>query len=172
MLKQQNLFLFFILVTSTIFSNGCSSRIYSPEGSTTTVVLIRHAERTIITKELTDAGIARAESLPAALKDLNIAAIYSPNLSRNINTVMPLAKDLNLEIILVDAKPDVTEVARRLLHDFPGKTVLWVGNTSNLDRIYPDLGGSGTPPIEYGDLFILHIPDKGFTQTVKRHFGD
>ncbi len=151
---------------------GCSSRIYSPDGMTTTVVLIRHTERTIITKELTEAGRARAAALPAALADLDIVAIYSPNLSRNIHTVKPLAMERGLEIILVDARPDVKKVVRRLLGEHPGKTVLWVGNTTNLDRIYPDLGGTDEPPMKYGDLYILRVPDRGDTQVIKKHFGE
>ena len=172
MMKRINWIVTIGLLISAMLVAGCSSRVLSPEGTTTTVVLIRHAERTTITKELTEAGRARAAALPAAVADLDIVAIYSPNLSRNIDTVKPLAAERKLEIILVDAKPDVVEVTQRLLMEHPGKTVLWVGNTTNLDRIYPDLGGIGEPPIEYGDLYILHVPDQGDTEVIMKHFGE
>ena len=126
----------------------------------------------MITEELTDAGRARAATLPAAVVDLDIVAIYSPDLSRNVDTAAPLAGQRNLPIIRMPAKPDETEVARRLLSDQPGETVLWVGNITNLDRIFAILGGKGPPPVEYGNLYMLHVPDSGDSQLVKRHFGD
>ena len=151
---------------------GCAPRMWSPEGTVTTVVLIRHTERSMITEELTDAGRARAAALPAAVADLDIVAIYSPDLSRNIDTAAPLAQERGLPIIRMPANPDETEVARRLLSDHPGATVLWVGNITNLDRIFAILGGKGAPPVEYGDLYILHVPDSGDSRLMKRHFGD
>jgi hypothetical protein len=160
------------LLLGLVLSAGCASRMWSQEGTVTTVVLIRHAERTTVTKVLTDEGRARAAALPAAVADLDIVAIYSPDLVRNIDTVRPLAQHRGLQIMRVPAKPDVEQVTRRLLSDHPGKTVLWVGNTTNLDRIYPDLGGVGAPPVEYGDLYILRVPAEGDTKVIKRRFGN
>lgn len=151
---------------------GCASRILSPEGTTTTVVLIRHAERTAITKELTEGGRARAEELPSAVADLDIVAIYSPNLSRNIDTVKPLAAKLGLEIELVARTHNTEEITKRLISEHPGKTVLWVGNQGNLVRIYSRLGGTGEAPLYYGDLYVLRVPDRGDTQVIKRRFGN
>ena len=158
-----------VLVTAV---TGCSSRVYSPDGFTTTVILIRHTERTLVTKELTDAGRARAAALPAAVADYDIVAIYSPDLARNVDTVKPLAKARGLDITRLDPKTDIDDINRRLINDHPGKAVLWVGNTTNLDRIYPDLGGQGSPPIGYGDLYILEVPSDGETRVIKTRFGD
>ena len=158
-----------VLVTAV---TGCSSRVYSPDGFTTTVILVRHAERTLVTKELTDAGRARAAALPEALTGYDIVAIYSPDLARNVDTVKPLAKARGLDITRLDPKTDIDDINRRLVNDHPGKTVLWVGNTTNLDRIYPDLGGQGSPPIGYGDLYILEVPSDGETRVIKTRFGD
>ena len=160
---------FLVLATAVA---GCSSRVYSPEGFTTTVILIRHAERTLVTKELTDAGRARAAALPAALAGYDIAAIYSPDLARNVDTVEPLARMRGLAVVRLDPKTDIDEINRRLINDHPGKTVLWVGNTTNLDRIYPDLGGRGDPPVGNGDLYVLEVPDRGATRVIRSRFGD
>jgi hypothetical protein len=165
-------FLAVCLLFTALLGAGCAPRIWSPEGAETTVVLIRHAERTAITKELTEAGQARARALPEAVADLDIAAIYSPDLPRNIDTVVPLAQQRGLAIILLAAEPDANEVARLLVSDHPGKTVLWVGNITNLDRIHSALGGKGPPPVEYGDLYILRVPHTGRTKITRRHFGD
>ncbi len=63
-------------------------------------------------------------------------------------------------------------MAITLIEDHPGKTVLWVGNTSNLAGIYYELGGEGESPVKYGDLYILRVPDKGKTQVEKKTWGD
>ncbi|MGD2117707.1 MAG: histidine phosphatase family protein [Chromatiales bacterium] len=165
----RNLALIFLLALAGLA--GCSTAIKSPEGTTTTVILVRHAERTTFTKVLTEAGKKRAAALVRTLDGIEIDAIYSPDLVRNIDTVKPLAQQRGLTIILVDSKPDTQEVAKRLLHDHPGSTVLWVGNTTNLPSIYADLGGQGEAPMQYGDLFILNVPDKGFTKVTKKYFG-
>ena len=171
-MRSLKLVLMLGMLLGMMLALGCSTRFLSPEGTATTVVLIRHAERTLVTKELTDGGHARAAALPEALADLDIVAIYSPNLSRNTDTVKPLAAQRELEINVVDASPDSEAVARRLVTDHPGKTVLWVGNKGNLVRIYSYLGGTGEPPLEYGDLYIMRVPDHGSTQVTKKYFGN
>lgn len=171
-MRITNKFVLLPLLLAHMLSLGCTTQQFSPEGTTTTVILIRHAERTSDTKLLTPFGKTRAAALPAAVADYDISAIYSPDLARNIDTVKPLAKQRRLKITLVDANPDVELITRRLLNDHPGKTVLWVGNTTNLDRIYADLGGDGKAPTVYGDLFILRVPDRGFSRVSKLVFGD
>ena len=162
------------LCLMVLVSWGCAPRLYAPADTTTQVVLIRHAERTAITKELTPGGHQRAAALPAAVEDLNIVAIYSPDLSRNIDTVKPLAETLGLDITIAaeSAKIDLDQVAGRLVNDHPGKTVLWVGNKGNLVRLYSALGGTDEAPLEYGELFIMHVPDQGATRVEKRRFGN
>jgi hypothetical protein len=147
---------------------GCASAVYSSPGTTTTVVLLRHAERTPLTAELTERGRARAAALPAAVADLKIDAIYSPNLKRNLDTAAPLARARSLNVRIIEE----TGIAARLVGDNPGKTVVWVGNSDNLDKVYEDLRGDGVPPVGYGDLYILKVPDKGLTTVTRTRYGD
>ena len=160
-----------IIISLLLALSGCSTALRSVDGSTTTVILVRHAERTTFTKVLTEAGRKRAEALKHALNGVVIDAIYSPDLQRNIDTVKPLAEERELSITLVDSTLDAHEIAKRLLYDHPGNTVLWVGNTTNLTAIYADLGGDGEAPMQYGDLFILEVPDRGFTKVTRKYFG-
>lgn len=146
---------------------GCATQMYSPPGQTTIVIMIRHAERSNFSEDLNEDGRIRAAALPAAVAELDIAAIYSPDLRRNLDTVRPLAEQRGIEIILSDP----ADAPKRMLSEYAGQTVLWVGNTTNLRAIYHTLGGEGAPPDTYGDLYILTVPDKGKTQTVKRRFG-
>jgi hypothetical protein len=152
---------------------GCASNtlVRSPSGTTTTLILLRHAERTMVGEEqgtdLSDKGLARAAALPAALEGRHIDAIYSPHLKRNLATVAPLAKQRGLSVKVIGA----SQVAARLVGENPGKTVLWVGNKDNLDDIYEDVGGEGPPPIAYGDLYIVRVADKGPAQVTKSSYG-
>jgi hypothetical protein len=51
--------------------------------------------------------------------------------------------------------------------------VLYVGNVSgNLMAMHRYLGGSGRGPIEYGDMAIFKISDKGTESITKFHFGN
>jgi hypothetical protein len=146
---------------------GCAGPLKSPPGTTTTVILIRHAERLHLSDDLNDDGRIRAAALPAAVADLDIAAIYSPNLQRNLNTIGPLAEQRGIEIVIADPMA----VPERMIAERAGQVVLWVGNTTNLGNIMGRLGGEGEPPNTYGDIYILTIPDKGPTTIAKRHFG-
>ena len=144
------------------FLSGCITvgDIRSAQGTSTTLIMLRHAERPITGTELTDKGRARAAALPAALKGTRIDVIYSPDLSRNLDTVAPLAKERGLKVKVLKIGW-TAGVASRIIPPNPGKTVLWVGNHDNLTEIYEDIGAEGKPPLDYGDLFILQIPDKG-----------
>lgn len=148
---------------------GCAqqAQVRSPAGTTTTVILLRHADRFPGFPELSDAGRARAAALPGALAGLEIQAIYSPDLARNLATVEPLAQERGIEVMVVE----VPGVAARLVGENAGKTVLWVGNTDNLETIFRELGGEGPPPNNYGDLYILKIPHRGPTGVTRSRFG-
>lgn len=150
---------------------GCTENVQSRAGTTTTIILTRHAERTVITKVLTEKGHARAKDLVKAVGDMKINAIYSPDLVRNLDTVRPLAKHLGIDITTVSSKPDVNEVVKTILARHPGEVVLWVGNTTNLGGIYFKLGGEGEVPDNYGDLFIMKINDQGATEVIKTRYG-
>ena len=122
----------------------------SVTGTETSIIMVRHAERTEITKVLTGKGQARAQDLVEAAADMNISAIYSPDLERNLDTVKPLAQHLGIDITVTPAKstPLVNQIVDEMLDKHAGKTILWVGNVDNLRKMYWRLGGNGEGPIE------------------------
>ncbi|MCP4630826.1 MAG: histidine phosphatase family protein [bacterium] len=71
----------------------------SNSSKTTTIILIRHAERDNFFI-LTGDGHKRAKALVDAVGDMGIEAIYSPDLERNLDTVKPLASHLRLDVTL------------------------------------------------------------------------
>jgi len=73
---------------------GCAaSPLRSSPGTTTTVILLRHADRDEST-ELNARGRERAQTLVGVVSGLGITAIYSPDVARNLDTVRPLAAHL------------------------------------------------------------------------------
>jgi phosphohistidine phosphatase SixA len=153
---------------------GCVAPISSDPGTTTTVILIRHAERTTVTKLLTERGRENAKTLVQEIGDMKIRHIYSPKFARNMDTVRPLADHLKIKIIIwpdEGSALDAEAFAAELLKKHAGETILWVGNTNNLPGLYYALGGNGPPPDNYGDLFILKVSDKGETKVDKRSWG-
>ncbi len=165
----------FILVTVVLcFFLGCmSSNIHSKSGTTTTVILIRHADRDDMGR-LTPQGHDRAKALVDTVGHMGVTAIYSPDLERNLDTVKPLADHLGIDITLTPKVSlfVVNKIVNEILNKHAGGVVLWVGNVSgNLQAIYRKLGGRGKGPLEYGDLFIMTIPDRGSVNVTKSRFG-
>ncbi len=151
---------------STLFLAACAN-VKAPEGTSTTVILLRHADRYQWEKKLNEKGEERAKALPGAVADLDIDVIYSPDKKRNLDTVKPLIAERNIELRVVDT----SGVAQRMVEENPGKTVLWVGNTDNLETIYKQYGGDGPPPEIYGQIYVLTITDKGLAAKEERNFG-
>ena len=147
--------LFLVILTACLLVTGlvaCAineSKVHSSPGTTTKIVLTRHAERTTVSKILTPKGHQRARDLVSAVEGLDITAIYSPDLERNIDTARPLAKHLGIDITVTPAKstPLVKEIVADMLKNHAGKTVLWVGNVGNLNEMYWHLGGDGDGPV-------------------------
>jgi len=163
-----------------------SDPVVSPPGTTTTFILVRHAERA---KEqgasaLTPAGRERATALVAAIGDMGITAIYCPDRGRNRETARPLADHLGLTLNLIpEARLANThrfadEFVREVIAKHPGGVIVWIGNNSpvgiwggNLREIYHRLGGTGESPSKYDDLFIIKVPAKGNIQITKTTYG-
>lgn len=168
----QNVFWAVFLIVSMGVMAGCMKHNpVSKPGTTTTVVLIRHADRDdslLLTKK----GRERAKALVKAVDHLNISVIYSPDLQRNLDTVRPLAEHLGIEITLTSKFSlfAVEKIAGDILDKHAGRTILWVGNVSgNLQALYQRLGGKADGPIKYGQISILTIPDQGdVTETLAR----
>jgi phosphohistidine phosphatase SixA len=141
----------------------------SPPGTKTTIILLRHAGRDIYSAKaddpLTWQGRRRAQHLPEVIGDMGVSAIYCTNLRRNRETAQPLADHLGLKLNLVSQGRlyDYKKLSRELLNEFlmkyGGGVVVWVGNLRNLEEMYKLLDGTGSPPTEYGDVYIVVVPD-------------
>lgn len=162
-----------MLLAAVLVVTGCAGvDVRSKPGTTTTIVMLRHADRD--TQQLNEIGRARARMLVDAVGHMGVTAIYSPDIDRNLDTVRPLAEHLGIAITITPrfSAFEVDRIASDILERHAGGVVVWVGNvTGNLQAMYRRFGGRGRGPLEYGDLFILTIPDSGAVTVVKTRFG-
>lgn len=158
-----------ITVTLVLAIAGCAIVTHSKPGTTTIIILTRHGDRDPLAEELNDTGRLRAQALVEAVADMNITAIYSPNMKRNLDTAKPLAKHLGLKVDVIG--PGKNEVTTTILTRHPGEVVIWIGNSHNLTGIYSLLGGEGAPPTTYGDLYIVEVKDSGAPVVTRSHYG-
>ncbi len=141
----------------------------SMPGTTTTIILTRHADRDAMALQINDKGHERAAALVDAVGHMPITAIYSPDHLRNLETAEPLAKHLGIKIRIVPTK--MYQVVTTMLTEHSGEVVLWVGNKGNLKRIYDVLDGEGEPPLSYGDLYIMTIKEKEGPDVKRLRYG-
>ncbi|TAK16003.1 MAG: histidine phosphatase family protein [Acidobacteria bacterium] len=117
------------------------------------VILTRHAERadgaaTMGPSDplLSAAGKARAEKLAAMLLDANIAAIFTTEFHRTIDTAAPLAAKIKVapEVVTNAQMTSLIDKIRSRADD----TVFVVGHSNTVPMIIKALGG---PDITIGD---------------------
>lgn len=128
----------------------------------TTVVVVRHAEKQndgSKDPELTALGETRAERLAAMLSQTEPAAIYATQYRRTQDTVRPLAERTRTPMTTVDAGA-TAELAKRILANHPGQTVVVAGHSNTVNRLIAALGGPTFPDLkdpEYDNIFILTV---------------
>jgi broad specificity phosphatase PhoE len=144
----------------------------------TTIVVIRHAEKDVGSREadpsLSEAGKARAALLSRmfgngrALGHLN--TIYVSTALRNRLTAAPLAASLGISPIVVP-RDDPRGLARRVLRENGGRRVLIVGHSDTVPAIVSALSGDDTVPNisddEYGTLYIVTVPKIGHANLLR-----
>jgi hypothetical protein len=160
--------------------------VQSQPGTTTTLILVRHAERDEgLDPPLNEEGMARAAALANVLRGDGATAIYCPDLIRNRQTFDVVAEALGLEVNVIgaDRLADTRALANDLVEEITrlhaGGVVLFVGNTGpvladqsgNLQELYARLGGAGDPPIRYQDIYVAVIPEEGPVHFIEASYG-
>jgi broad specificity phosphatase PhoE len=121
--------------------------------STTTVYIVRHAEKVneTDTTNLTPAGYARAEALADTLTTKGIDSIFTTPYRRTRQTAQPLATRRGIPLMDYPAKPTGAIVKR--VSQIRSKTVLVVGHSNTILEIARGLGAKpAMTKIESGDF--------------------
>jgi len=135
--------------------------------STTTVFVMRHAEKATVPPEdppLSHAGEARAMELAQqfgrAPKGQRLDAIIVSEFRRTQETVRPLANRLGIPVIVVPAS-DPARAAERALDENRGGRVLIIGHSDTVPDIVQELSGEEVGPMretEYGIVYLVAVP--------------
>lgn len=145
---------------------------------TTTVILVRHAEKEIGTIEdppLTPAGDERAQRLATLFGRSGVGqvdAIYSTPTRRTLSTAQPLATRLGITVTTNDESP--AALARQIRRQQHGDVTFVVGHSNTVPAIVAALSKrKDIPPIaddEFGTIYIVSVPDLGRASVVRLHY--
>jgi len=128
-MNHKSLLLGVVLVITLV--SGCA-------GPITQITIVRHADIIGgVNPSLTAEGVLRAEALRDRYANSNIAAVYSTNASRTIQTATPIALAHGLEVITYSR---ASEVAELVLNDHPGELVVIVGHSNTVGPIAEEFG--------------------------------
>lgn len=140
---------------------------FVPAPETGQLILVRHADRDPGATVLNATGEARALSLPAALADLPLDAIFITDFRRNADTAAPLAEARGL----VPEVRDTDEAfAAGLAQAASRGSAIWIGNVGNLSYLWDAFRLPGEPPVEYGDIAVL-TAEGGVWRVTRRAFA-
>lgn len=144
-----------------------------PSAGTTTVFLVRHAERVSMTdpdSPLSDAGHARAQALAQLLADAGVTAIITSDRLRTQQTAAPLAEARRLRAEVLPADQLDAVVAR--IRSGRGGTILVVHHSNTVPALAETLGAA-IPPIaddEYDRVVMLTLPAEGPARALTLRF--
>jgi broad specificity phosphatase PhoE len=145
---------------------------YWHSATTTTIVLIRHAEKqlgAISDAPLSPPGEVRAARLAQMFGDAaalgRVQKIYVTDTRRTQQTAAGVAQRLGITPVVVEGKSDSKALARRVLNENRGGRVLVVGHSNTVPEIVAALTGeSGVPPIDdeqFDTMYIVTVPTIG-----------
>lgn len=147
---------------------------------TTTIVLVRHAERPPGTDpDLLPEGRQRAGDLARALERAHVSAIFHTQFKRTRQTAESLAARTGLTMTEVpfpgagQEAAHAADVARRMAN-FGGRTVVYVGHNSTVPAVIAALGVSPAPgviPDTVFNRFFIVTKRKGSTGLVEVRYG-
>jgi broad specificity phosphatase PhoE len=154
---------------------------YWNSATTTTVVLVRHAEKqvgAISDAPLSPQGEVRASRLAQMFGDNEpfgrIDSIYVTDTRRTQQTSAGVAQRLGVSAVVVEAKTDSRELARRVLRENRGGRALIVGHSNTVPEIVAALSGAeNVPPIgeeEFDTLYVVTVPTIGKVSVLRLKF--
>lgn len=139
----------------------------------TTVILIRHAEKQDSDNPpLSKAGRQRAKKLAEMLSQTDVTAIYATPYKRTEQTIRPLAKQKELDIISYD--PFNKSFIDSMLVKRKGGTVVICGHSNTTPLLANLLLGEQRfeqfDESDYGNILILTIAEKGNAKALRLRY--
>lgn len=158
---------------------GAAACARAPQGPTT-VIVVRHAEKASDAEDspLTDAGAKAAQALARVAEGASVAAVYSSQFRRNLDTARPLAERAGVPV--TQAPVDLRNpgdygprLAGEILRRHAGQTVVVVGHANTVGATVDALAGRQHQlgDVQYGDLFVVILPAAGPARVLRAQFG-
>ena len=152
--------------------------VYWKSATTTTVIVIRHAEKeigTISDAPLSPLGEQRASRLAQMLGDAEtfgrIEQIYVTDTRRTQQTAATLAQRIGLSPQILAAQSNAQQIARQVLKDNRGGRVLVVGHSNTVPDIVRQLAGVDHVPLfadeEFDTMYIVSVPTIGSASVIR-----
>jgi broad specificity phosphatase PhoE len=146
--------------------------------TTTTIVLVRHAEKqlgTIDDPPLAPAGEERARRLAQLFGERTapgrVEAIYATDTRRAQQTAAPLAARLGVGVIALSADASSASLARRVRREHRGGVALVVGHGNTVPELVRALAPDVAPPAmadeDYGAVYVVTVPDVGRSSVLR-----
>ena len=155
----------------------------SKQGTTTTVLLVRHADRDG-EDLLNSQGIERSRELVAVVEKVGVKAIFMTPTQRSQQTVQPLAENLqpkpeiNLYPYSKDAPKDRESqyLKEQVLGNYAGQVVLVAAHGDTLVPIVEAFGGNPdhcklTSLGEYDNLCVINVHAPGQANVLNLQYG-
>lgn len=154
---------------------GILNMIKKNSQETTTIILVRHAEKMKDQKNpnLTDEGNIRAEKLKNILSTIRLNRIYSSDYNRTQQTAKPTSNAQRVEITNYDPRA-LTEFGNMVLETRKGENVLVVGHSNTtpvlLNHFMKEEVVKSISESDYGNLYIVNIDKKGNAKSLILRF--
>ena len=154
---------------------------YWKSATTTTIVLVRHAEKQIGAIEdapLAPQGELRAARLAVMFGDAEplgrVQRIYVTDTRRSQQTAASLAQRLNLKPTVVAPKISNSELARDVLRENRGGLAIVVGHSNTVPQLVAELTGiDNVPPMgdeEFDTMYVVTVPTIGRASVLRMKY--
>ena len=168
-MTKNSIFIICLLFLATLF---CADSMAQDAPGTTTIYIVRHADRDGANDALTDVGRKRAQQLSQLMQHLRITDVYSTETQRTQNTAKPTADLLELNVQPYGELSQ--EWYSELKANHVGSAILIVGHSNTSGQIANGLGGEGDFTMdedEYDGLFVVSIDASG-TKAIRLRYGE
>lgn len=165
-----------LLICFSAFLISCSS--------TTTIYLVRHAEKQQQDPnqmmlpndvELSEIGHERARALADSFRNIKLNGVFATTIRRTQQTVEPAASDRNLTVIQYAATQPAADALVDSLVKLTGKKYLIAGHSNTIPAMVRHLGlpcsfSQNIPDNDYDNMFIITI-NKGIKSVKEVTYG-
>ncbi len=163
-----------LALAATLFAQCAPRSVAQPP--MTTVYVVRHAEKLEPANPdspLSPEGEARAQELAKTLGKAGVQHIHVTSKWRTQQTAAPLAKQLDLELLIMEPGA-VTELVAHIRAEDQGRVVLVVGHSNTVPDIVMALSGTdvgGIPEERFDRLFKVVIAPDGKSTVEELRYG-